>query len=70
MNDILQYKNYYASVHFSAEDEALFGKIPGINDLVSFEGASVKQLKKAFHGAVDVYKCTYRVFTFLLDSCI
>jgi len=55
MNDILQYKGYYASVHFSSEDEVFFGKILSINDLVSFEGASVKDLKKAFHEAVEDY---------------
>ena len=48
MNDILQYQNYYASVHFSADDEVFYGKILGINDLISFEGASVKQLKASF----------------------
>ncbi|GAB2984301.1 type II toxin-antitoxin system HicB family antitoxin [Mucilaginibacter puniceus] len=55
MNDILQYKNYYASVHFSATDEVFFGKILGINDLISFEGASVKELKIAFEEAVEDY---------------
>ncbi len=55
MNNILQYKNYYASVHFSAGDEVFYGKILGINDLVSFEGASVKELKKAFKDAVEDY---------------
>lgn len=55
MNDILNYKDYYASVHYSAADEVFFGKILGINDLVSFEGASVKELKKAFREAVEDY---------------
>ena len=55
MNDILQYENYYASVHFSADDEVFHGKILGINDLVSFEGASVKELKLAFEEAVEDY---------------
>ncbi len=55
MNDILQYKSYYASVHFSAGDEVFYGKILGINDLVSFEGSSVKELKKAFKDAVEDY---------------
>ena len=55
MNDILQYKGYYASVHFSAEDDVFYGKLLGIDDLVNFEGDSVKQLKKAFHEAVDDY---------------
>jgi predicted HicB family RNase H-like nuclease len=55
MNDILEYKSYYASVHFSSEDEVFYGKLLGIDDLVNFEGASVKELKKAFHEAVDDY---------------
>lgn len=55
MNDILQYKTYLASVHFSSEDEVFFGEIIGINDLISFEGTTVSSLKKAFHEAVDDY---------------
>lgn len=55
MNDILQYKDYYASVHFSSEDEVFHGKVLGINDLITFEGSSVKELKKAFQEAVEDY---------------
>ena len=55
MNNILQHKSYYASVHFSTDDEVFYGKILGINDLVSFEGSSVKELKKAFKDAVEDY---------------
>ena len=58
MSDILQYKTYLATVHFSAEDEVFYGEIIGINDLVSFEGTTVKELKKAFHEAVDDYIAT------------
>ena len=59
MNDILQYKNYYASVQFSAVDEVFYGKVLGINDLISFEGASVKELKTSFEEAIEDY----------LDTC-
>lgn len=55
MNDILQYKGYYATVQFSAEDEVFFGKLLGINDVVNFEGTTVKELKSAFKDAVDDY---------------
>ncbi|MBB5397491.1 type II toxin-antitoxin system HicB family antitoxin [Mucilaginibacter sp. AK015] len=55
MNDILQYKNYYASVQFSATDEVFFGKVLGINDLVSFEGSSVTELKTSFEEAIEDY---------------
>lgn len=55
MADVLQYKNYVASVHFSAEDEVFHGRISGINDLVSFEGTTVSELKDAFYEAVEDY---------------
>ncbi|MGN6491344.1 MAG: type II toxin-antitoxin system HicB family antitoxin [Agriterribacter sp.] len=55
MSDILQYKDYHAVVHFSAEDDIFYGKVIGINDLISFEGESVRQLKKAFQEAIDDY---------------
>jgi predicted HicB family RNase H-like nuclease len=60
VNDILQYKDYLATVHFSTEDETLHGKIIGINDLVSFEASSVRELKKAFREAVEDYLETCR----------
>jgi predicted HicB family RNase H-like nuclease len=31
-------------VHFSAEDECFFGKIEGVDDLVTFEGRDVDEL--------------------------
>lgn len=58
MNDMIQYKDYYASVHFSTEDEVFYGKISGINDLVTFEGQSVKELKEAFREAIEDYLAT------------
>ena len=32
-----------------------FGKIEGINDLVTFEGTTVSELKEAFQDAVEDY---------------
>jgi predicted HicB family RNase H-like nuclease len=55
MNDVMQYKDYLASLSYSSEDEVFYGKILGIDDLVSFEGSSVKELKKAFQEAVEDY---------------
>jgi predicted HicB family RNase H-like nuclease len=51
--DVLTYKGFIGSVHFSAQDDVFFGKIEGISDLVTFEGDSVKELKNAFHYVVD-----------------
>jgi predicted HicB family RNase H-like nuclease len=55
MKDVIIYKDFIASVSYAAEDEVFFGKIEGINDLVSFEGESTKELKQAFHDAVEDY---------------
>jgi predicted HicB family RNase H-like nuclease len=55
MKDVLTYKGFIGSVHFSAEDKVFHGKIEGITDLVSFEGQTVNELIKAFHEAVDDY---------------
>jgi len=55
MKDIMRYKDYIGSVHYSTDDEVFFGKIEGINDSVSFEGSNVSELKEAFKDAVEDY---------------
>ena len=55
MTDKLKYKDFIGSVHFSSADEVFFGKIEGVNDLITFEGATVTNLKKAFREAVNDY---------------
>ncbi len=55
MKDVMTYKGYFATVRYSAESEVFHGKIEAIDDLVSFEGQSVQELKKAFHESVDEY---------------
>ena len=51
--DILKYKEFIGTVSFSAEDRVFYGKVEGINDLVTFEGANVDELEKAFKYMVD-----------------
>lgn len=55
MKNYLEYKGYIGTVEFSAEDKIFFGKIQGINDLVTFEGTSVDELEKSFHESVRDY---------------
>ncbi len=55
MKDMMIYKSYYGSVHYSAEDQILFGKIEFIRSLVDYEGTDVKNLRTAFEEAVDDY---------------
>ncbi len=53
--DILRYKTFIGAVHYSGDDNVFYGKIEGINDLVTFEGKSVAELRKSFEEAVDDY---------------
>ncbi|MDR0441949.1 MAG: type II toxin-antitoxin system HicB family antitoxin [Treponema sp.] len=54
-DNLLKYNDFYGSVEYSAADECFFGKIIGTADLVTFEGESVDNLKKAFAEAVEDY---------------
>jgi predicted HicB family RNase H-like nuclease len=55
MIDSLKYHDYTATIHYSADDEVFFGKVIGINDLITFEGISVAELKDAFKEAMEDY---------------
>lgn len=55
MSNVLNYKGYISKPEMSLEDGILYGKIEGINDLVTFEGETIIELKSAFEQAVDDY---------------
>jgi predicted HicB family RNase H-like nuclease len=55
IDDEVHYKDYVGSVRYSEDEKVFFGKIEDINDLVTFEGRSIPQLKQAFHEAVRDY---------------
>lgn len=55
MSDKLTYKAYSGSMEFSLEDDCLFGRIQDINDIITYEGNTVSELKAAFEVAVDEY---------------
>ena len=55
MKDMMAYKGYHGSVHYSDEDQVFHGKIEFIRSLVSYEGTDVRKLRTAFEEAVDDY---------------
>ena len=55
MNNTITYKSFIGSIQFRAAEKIFFGKIEGINDLVTFEGKTVDRLISSFHEAVDDY---------------
>ncbi len=52
---MLDYKGCVGSVEFSEADGAYYGQIVGICTLVSYDGATIRELVGSFHDAVDDY---------------
>lgn len=55
MSNTMEYKGYIGSVEFSAEDRLFFGKVQGVQALISYEGQSADELIADFQSAVDDY---------------
>lgn len=53
MRDSLSYQGYVGSVHFNADDEVSYGKIVGVDGLVTFEGTTVADLAASFRDAAE-----------------
>ena len=55
MIDMMEYKGYLGSVHYSDDDQCFYGKIEHIRDLVSYEGQNVTSIKRSFEDSVNDY---------------
>lgn len=55
MKNVLEHKGFIGTVNYSADDRVFFGKIEGINDLVTFEGTTVDELEAVFKEMVDLH---------------
>jgi predicted HicB family RNase H-like nuclease len=53
--NMMKYGGYIATVEYDEEDRIFVGHLAGIGDIVGFHGASVDELERAFHEAVDNY---------------
>jgi predicted HicB family RNase H-like nuclease len=54
--DNLEYKGYYGSVEYSKADNCMVGKVLGMNkDSITYEGATIDELKADFEAGVDSY---------------
>lgn len=51
----MTYKKYSAAIEYSDEDGLFVGRIAGIQDIISFHGHSVEEIRAAFQEAVDDY---------------
>lgn len=55
MSNYFEYKGYSTRIHYSADDQVLYGKIEGISDYIDFESESAAEIEEEFHHAVDEY---------------
>lgn len=51
----MTYKDYIAHVQFDDEAEIFHGEVINTKDVITFQGRTVKELKKAFKDSVDDY---------------
>ena len=51
----MNYKGYVGRVEYDDEHEIFHGRVVNIRDVITFEGATVGDLKQAFHDSVDDY---------------
>jgi predicted HicB family RNase H-like nuclease len=51
----MRYKGYEGSVTFDDEAEVFHGEVINTKDVITFQGSSVKELKKAFKESIDDY---------------
>ena len=52
---MMNYKNYVAHIEFDDEAEIFYGEVINTRDVITFQGSTVKELKKAFHDSVNDY---------------
>jgi predicted HicB family RNase H-like nuclease len=52
---MLMYKGYMGHVEFDDEGEIFYGEVINTRDVITFQGKTVTEIKKAFRESVDDY---------------
>ena len=52
---MLKYKDYIGCVEFDEEADIFHGEVINTRDVITFQGSTVKTLKKAFKDSIDDY---------------
>ena len=51
----MEYKGYIARVEYDDEAQLFHGQVMNLRDVITFQGRSVTELRKALRGSVDDY---------------
>jgi predicted HicB family RNase H-like nuclease len=52
---MMEYKGYFSKVEFDDEAGVFHGEVLNLRDVITFEGETVKEIRKAFKDSVDDY---------------
>ncbi len=52
---MLEYKGYVAKVEFDDEDDVFHGEVINLQDVITFQGQTVAELRQALQESVEVY---------------
>ena len=52
---MLSYKGYSGTVRFDPDEDIFHGEVSGLRDVVTFQGHSVREIKRAFRDSIDDY---------------
>lgn len=55
MKKMMRYKDFYGTIEYSLDDNIFYGKVIGINGLISYEGKIPEELTKDFNEIVYEY---------------
>lgn len=55
MKIMLSYKGYHGRVEFDDDADIFHGEVIDLNDVITFQGKSVDELKQAFQESIDDY---------------
>lgn len=51
----IQYKGYYGSVNYDAEEDVYFGEVINITESIAYEGVDVLALEEIFAAEIEEY---------------
>ena len=52
---MMEYKGYIGRVEFDEDADVFHGEVLNTRDVITFQGSSVKELRKAFRESIDDY---------------
>jgi predicted HicB family RNase H-like nuclease len=52
---MMKYKGYFGEITYDDEAKIFHGEVIGLKDIITFQGRSVNELKKAFQDSINDY---------------